>query len=209
MIILSIAPVKRVALVVSLALAAVPAVASAQLAFGLAAGVAMPRDELGEGFNRGYQIQGSVMISPSVLPVGFRIDGSYDNFPVTPVFNAPSGGSGVTSGSAAFTGASADLVYGLGGLPVGPYVLGGGGMYHTAIAYNGGTATTSNNPSFNFGAGLKFGIGGLAASVEARYLVVVNGINGRTDVIIGSSGQITQRGTDGARFIPITFGISF
>ena len=175
---------KRIALVLSLALAVAPTVASAQIGFGLSAGLAIPQSDLSTCCNSGYHVQGSVTISPPLMPVGFRIDGTYDNFAAKTTGN-------VTSGSAAFTGGSANVVYGLGGLLIGPYVLGGVGMYHSAFSFNN-TSTTSNNPGFNVGAGMKFGIGDMGATVEARYFI-----------INGSNGAVSDK------FIPITFGVSF
>jgi len=79
---------KRVAIVVSLAIMAVPAVASAQIGFGVAAGAAFPMGDFGKSWNSGYHVQASVNISPPVLPIGFRIDGTLDNFAVKASTNA-------------------------------------------------------------------------------------------------------------------------
>jgi hypothetical protein len=147
--------------------------------------------DLSTNFNSGYHVQGSLYISPPLLPIGFRVDGTYDNF-------AAKTTNGVTSGSSSLAGLSGNVVYGLGGLIVGPYVLAGVGYYHSSASINNSNAVTGNNPGFNIGAGLKFGIGDLGATAEARYVIVSTSNNS-----LGATNQPS------AKFVPITFGISF
>ena len=171
---------KRVALVVSLAIMAVPAVASAQIGFGVAAGAAFPMGDLSNSYSSGYHVQASVNISPPVLPIGFRIDGSLDNFAQK--------GSGTTSGSYRVAGVGGNVLLGLGGVPLlGPYVLAGVGFYNLNSSLTGGSI---NKPGANVGAGFRFGLGSMGAFAEARYHY------------INTDGGSTQ-------FVPVMFGVSF
>ena len=47
---------------------------------GVAAGAAMPISDLGNSFNTGFNVTGTVGIDPAGLPVGFRADVAYNQF---------------------------------------------------------------------------------------------------------------------------------
>jgi len=177
---------KRVALVVSLAIMAVPAVASAQIGFGVAAGAAFPMGDFGKSWNSGYHVQASVNISPPVLPIGFRIDGTLDNFAVKASTNA--------TGSARIAGVGGNVLLGLGGVPLlGPYVLAGVGFYNINASATAGSFSASgstNKPGMNVGAGFRFGLGSMGVFAEAGYHYI--------------SGDVGS-----TQFVPVMFGISF
>ena len=59
---------KRVALLVSLALAAAPALAAAQVGFGAAAGASLPMGDFGKGANTGYHAQVSLDVGVPLSP---------------------------------------------------------------------------------------------------------------------------------------------
>ena len=177
---------KRVAIVVSLAIMAVPAVASAQIGFGVAAGAAFPMGDLSNSYSSGYHVQASVNISPPALPIGFRIDGTLDNFALK--------GSGTTSGSYRVAGVGGNVLLGLGGVPLlGPYVLAGVGFYNINASATAGSLSASvstNKPGMNVGAGFRFGLGSMGVFAETGYHY------------ISGDGGSTQ-------FVPVMFGISF
>ncbi len=181
---------KRVALVVSLALAAVPAVASAQIGFGAAAGASFPSGDFGKGTNTGYHAQVSIDVGVPLSPIGFRFDGTLDHFDV-------SGSTSTSSGSARIAGAAANVLMGFGALPLlGPYVIGGVGYYQLHSEGKVGTATYSNSqnePGGSIGAGIRFGLGGLGVFAETGYH------------FIKSAGS----GASATTFVPVMFGVSF
>ena len=171
---------KRVAIVVSLAIMAVPAVASAQIGFGVAAGAAFPMGDFGKSYSSGYHVQASVNISPPALPIGFRIDGTLDNFALKTSTTA--------TGSYRVAGVGGNVLLGLGGVPLlGPYVLAGVGFYNLNSPLTGGSI---NKPGANVGAGFRFGLGSMGVFAETGYHY------------ISGDGGSTQ-------FVPVMFGVSF
>ncbi|CAN5577349.1 hypothetical protein BH09GEM1_BH09GEM1_44430 [soil metagenome] len=177
---------KRVALVVSLALAAIPAMASAQIGFGAAAGAAFPLSDFGNAYSSGYHAQASLDLAIPLSPIGFRFDGTLDHFDVK--------GSSMFSGSSRIIGGSANVMMGFGAVPLlGPYVIAGVGAYNTNVETKVGTTTTSGSetkPGGGVGVGMRFGLAGFGVFAETKYNY------------IASSGKSTQ-------FVPVMFGISF
>lgn len=165
-----------------------PALASAQIGLGLAAGASFPvgTNTFQSGsYNTGYHVQATVNISPPLLPIGFRIGGSLDRFPQER--------SGTSTGSYRVAGLEGSIVRGLGGVPlVGPYILVGAGFYNlsTSTTVSGVTASSSTNkPGANVGAGVRAGLGGLSAYAEVGYHYI--------------------SGNEGFQFAPVMVGISF
>ena len=177
---------KRAALLVSLALAAIPAVASAQIGFGVAAGAAIPLSGFGNGYSSGYHAQASLDLAIPLSPIGFRFDGTLDHFDAK--------GSSTVSGSSRIIGGSANVMMGFGGVPLlGPYVIAGVGAYNTNVSATSGTTTISGSetkPGGGVGVGMRFGLAGFGVFAETKYNY------------IASSGKSTQ-------FVPVMFGISF
>ena len=184
---------KRVALVVSLALAlaAVPALASAQVGLGAAAGASLPLGDFGKGTNTGYHAQVSVDVGVPLSPIGFRFDGTLDQFDA-------SGNTSSSSGSARIAGGAANVLVGFGAVPLlGPYVIGGVGYYqlHSEGTFGGTTFSTSQNePGGSIGAGVRFGLGGFGVFAETGYH------------FIKSTGGT---GSSATTFVPLMFGVSF
>ena len=176
---------KRVALVVSL-LAALPALASAQVGFGAAAGAAFPLSDLGNGYSSGYHAQASLDLAIPLAPIGFRFDASLDHF------DAKSS-SGAT-GSARFIGGSANVLMGFGAVPLlGPYVIAGVGAYNGHFETKVGTTTVSSSatkPGGSIGAGMRFGLAGFGVFAETKYNY------------IATEGKAST-------FVPVMFGVSF
>jgi hypothetical protein len=80
---------------------------------------------------------------------------------------------------------------------MGPYVIGGAGIYYSAAECTGCT-TSGTNAGYNAGAGLRFALSGFSAFVESRY-----------HVIPGGSDPTTAGTKKNAAFVPISFGLIF
>lgn len=148
------------------------------LHIGAAVGGAFPLSDFGNAFNTGFNVTGTVAVTPPLIPVGFRGDVVYNQF----------GSKGTSSANAKIAGASANAVFGLPGVIVTPYVIGGIGYYHVSSSLTGTTA--SNHFGFNAGAGLNVPLLVFKAFVEARYYR------------ISESGGSTS-------FVPVTVGVMF
>ena len=181
---------KRVALVLSFALAAVPAVASAQVGFGAAAGASLPTGDFGKGSNTGYHAQVSVDVGVPLSPIGFRFDGTLDHFDA-------SGSTSTSSASARIAGAAANVSMGFGAVPLlGPYIIAGVGYYQVHTEFKSGTTSLSESksePGGSIGAGVRFGLGGFGVFAETGYHYI----------------KATADGNSAATFVPVMFGVSF
>ena len=145
-------------------------------------GVAVPTGDLGQAQSAGWHGQVSMGYRPPLFPLGFRVDGLYHDM------------AGDLEGAANFRTAavSGNLVLEAPGLVVRPYLIGGVGYYNTKFQ----NTTSRNDVGLNGGVGLKFRLADLESFVEARYHTAMNAI--------GPEGNERS-----ARFVPITFGISF
>lgn len=164
---------------------ALPALATAQslTSFGVAAGASVPAGNFGDAVKTGYHAMAMLNVSAPLSPVGFRIDGMFNEFDVKN------------------SGSDKDRVWALTGnvlmksgsaLAASPYLIGGGGWYHNSLKFNdvfGSGTATDDQFGFNVGAGLRLPLTGFSAFVEARYHKMLGGSN--------------------VQFIPITFGINF
>src|SRR4051812_20401964 len=159
---------KRLCSVLAL-LVVTPVVARAQVGFGLAAGAVVPNGSLGNAYDAGYHLQASVRLGLPLAPLGFRIDGTYDNF-------ARKSSTG-SSGSWQTTGAAVNAVASLPALP-GLYGTGGLGYYWSKSEVTSGVFSgsgTAKDVGYNIGAGFHFALTGFGAFVEARYTHIGGG----------------------------------
>jgi hypothetical protein len=163
------------------------ATTSAQMGYGLAAGLSVPIGDFGKATDTGYHLTGLVTMSAPLLPIGFRADGSFSEFN----YSDPS------SAKARLVYATVNAVVPSPGI-FGPYVIGGFGIYH-ASAQCSTCTTTSTKGGINVGAGIKFGLGGLAVFVEARHHYIAGPSDPTNGGVKGSSTQ----------FIPVSFGLTF
>lgn len=163
------------------------ATTSAQLGYGLAAGLPAPMGDFGNAVDVGYHLTGFLTASAPLLPVGFRLDGTFSQFG----YSAPS------SAKARLLYATANVVVSSVGF-ISPYIIGGVGIYH-ASAECGNCTTTSTKGGINAGGGIKFGLGVLSAFVEARYHYIAGPSDPTNGGVKGSSTQ----------FIPVSFGLTF
>ena len=149
-----------VAALAGVALVSLPFEARAQaptLHFGVAAGAALPVSDLKNVVNTGFNGTVTVGLNPTMIPLGIRIDGAYNQFSVK---------SGLGSGNIHYTSVTGNLVYKIPGQTVSPYAIGGAGWYN-AGASGGGSST--NNFGFNIGGGISMALSGFDTFLEARY----------------------------------------
>lgn len=147
--------------------------------FGVAAGAAIPQGDLADDTQTGFNGTVTVAFQPSMIPLGVRIDGAYNQM------GAKGGG-----GNAHFTSATGNFVYKFPSTGVSPYVIGGAGLYNAAVSVTGFGTISENHFGWNAGGGISFPLSGFDTFLEARFnQVKVNQTN--------------------LNFIPITFGVMF
>lgn len=171
--------------VAAFALMAPIAMAQAQLKFGVGAGASLANGDIGDVVDMGYHLMATAGIQPPLAPVGFRVDGMYNQF------NAKSPGTFKVNVMALTANAIVSMP---GAVVLSPYAIGGVGMYNSKSDVAGDEA--SNDLGVNVGAGIKFSLAGFGAFAEARFHNVFPEQP--------ASGPKTN-----FRFIPITFGITF
>lgn len=176
---------KRILSVAATAALAVTFSASAAVAqlapqLGLRAGVSLPLAALETSQEMGYNLGVSLGLKPVLSPVGVRFEAAFNQF------------RGKTSGVVDFADArifegTANLVLDLFPMPtLALYAIGGGGLYNTKVGSGDGVS----DPGVNVGGGLRFGLAGFNAHVEARW-------------------HNTFSDNNNLRYIPVTVGISF
>jgi len=173
------------AAMMAFAMLAVAGTANAQVStilkpvqIGVALGAAVPLSDLGNSFSTGFNVTGTIGINVPLLPVGFRIDAAYNQF----------GAKGTSNVNAKIAGVSGNVVFGMPGVVITPYLIGGVGYYRVSSSATGSVA--SNNFGFNAGAGVKIPLIAFSTFIEARYNRV------------SESGRSTS-------FVPVTVGVMF
>jgi hypothetical protein len=144
--------------------------------FGFGAGPTLPIGSFGDSDKMGYHVLGAIQLPISGSPVHLRIDVLYGQT-----------SHDVGAGSTTLFGATVDALYHLGHRAASPrpYILGGLGLYNVDAG-----GTTQSKIAYGFGGGLLFGLSGLNAFVEARYMSV-------------------QTSGSSLTFVPITVGLMF
>jgi len=144
---------------------------------GIAAGVTAPTSGYGNDKNLGYHIALLVDVRVPESVLGFRIDGAFHEI-----------GYSKSSTREDIWLANANVVV---KVPTGrfaPYLIGGGGIYHSHRTPFPG-AHSSTDPGVNIGGGLRFNFTDATTFVEARYHKV--------------------SGDSRIRILPVTIGILF
>jgi hypothetical protein len=133
--------------------------ASAQTAvhFGVAGGVAIPVGGLSDNVNTGFNGTVTVGLNPTMIPLGIRIDGAYNQFGVK---------SALGGGNLHYTSVTGNLVYKIPGAGFSPYAIGGAGWYNAGASGGGGS---TNNFGFNIGGGISMALSGFDTFLEARF----------------------------------------
>ena len=159
------------------------------VSFGVAAGATVPMSNFSDRASTGYHLMLTLGLRAPMVPVAFRVDGMFNEFD----YNSEVGGGGgapfrAVERSARVWAGTANVVLTSSGL-LGPYAIGGIGLYRVteAVPVFGGTRS-ANDFGGNIGGGLRFELSGFSAYAEARYHWI-----GDTDI----------------RMLPVTFGISF
>jgi hypothetical protein len=165
------------------------ALAQKSYAVGIAGGAVIPTGKFGDSQSTGYA--GTLFLALGVpdLPVGVRFDAIYTDFAGRTV--APDGGGSTTNPDVRVMGVIGNLIYSFPGTSAKPYIVTGGGIYNIKADAPG--VRSRNDFGFSVGFGSTFGVGQLAAFLEARY----HGIS--RDAEDGGNVQ----------FVPITLGFVF
>ncbi|HKG92219.1 MAG TPA: outer membrane beta-barrel protein [Gemmatimonadaceae bacterium] len=168
--------------------AALPA--HAQLgAFGIAAGASIPTGDFADQSETGFHVSLLLGAQPPLLPIGFRVEGSYHQFAGKEGVTIP--GLGTTDvPDLRLLNLTGNVIFQPSGiLPARPYVIGGIGLYNTKFDVD--NIDSDNDFGWNVGVGGKFSLTGFAAFAEVRYHRVSSG------------------GGESTAFIPVTFGLMF
>ena len=178
---------RKMLAVAAFALMAPVAMAQAQLKFGVAAGASIPNGDIADVVETGYHLMATAGIQPPLSPVGFRVDGMWNqlNYKST-----------IASGeNVRIMALTANAVLGMpGAMVVKPYAIGGVGMYNSKASVAG--AEADSDLGVNIGAGVSFGLAGFSAFGEIRLHNVF-------------PEQPATGPKTNFRFIPVTFGITF
>jgi hypothetical protein len=156
--------------------------------FSLGGGIANPLGTFNDATKLGWMGLAAVSFVPTGSPVGFQIDGQYQQYP----FDGFSGHERflIGTGNVVFKFKTSEQS------PVRPYLIGGGGVYNfkatNNTTFNGNTSTTGSTTKFgvNGGAGFDFKAGAAGLFVEGRFH------------------DVFTSGKD-FTFIPITVGVRF
>src|ERR1700754_3719823 len=140
---------RKMLAVAAFALMAPVAMAQAQLKFGVAAGASLPNGDLGDAAETGYHFMATAAVQPPLAPVGFRVDGMWNQFN----FKSPA-----TTNIRVMVLPANALRGRPGAMVVKPYAIGGVGMYNSKSSAAG--AESSNDLGVNVGAGVSFGLAG-------------------------------------------------
>jgi len=179
------------------------AAAPRPLTLGASAGFTLPIGDFGEAMNTGFNVGAHLAFTPATLPFGVRVEGQFNRFGIADnelIGFEADGNIQIISGTAnVLLGVPTDIG------AIRPYVIGGVGIYNyrSSGSFTLGGETQSGTASqtdfgLNGGAGVGFGLGGLAAFVEARYHVIFN-----------APDDDELEAIENTKFIPISFGIKF
>jgi hypothetical protein len=177
------------AALIALALLVNVSPASAQgVELSLGGGISNPLGTFNDATKLGWNGLAAISVVPTGSPLGFQVDGEYQQFPFDGF-----------SGHERFLIGTGDLVYKFTtseNSTVRPYLIGGGGVYNFkgtgSSTVSGNLSTTRSTTKFgiNGGAGIDFKAGSAGLFVEGRFHDVFT--SGKDDT-----------------FVPITVGIRF
>ena len=171
--------------------------------FGVKGGAGMPlgdfasTDPDGLAATSGFNAGALLSIKPPVMPIGLRVEGSYDRFGVD-LASIPE-----AEGMDAKWNVLSGTVNAVVGASSGPYLIGGVGMYKTELKLSADGSSVGFDDTqlgFNGGVGLRFGLGLLSTFVEARY---------HTTTIELDLEETGTTESQRINFVPISVGIVF
>ncbi len=178
------------------------AMAQSKTSFGASAGASVPMGNYLNGLSTGYNVSVFLNMTNTTSPVGFRIEGLYNEMAF------PGGG----SASHRIAGGTANLTYDLQGMSgsatSGLYVIGGVGLYGSydrstasdGFVFDSNNSPTQTNFGLNGGLGYRFPLSDMTAFAEARVHFLFTNSNNPAD---------PNYNAGNATFIPIVFGIAF
>ena len=149
----------------ALVFSASAAEAQKPISFGVALGASMPMGDFGDAAGTGWHAGGVLAIAPATMPVGFRVDATYNSLGFSDDMEAFAGESGSWSVIAVNGNVTWNIP--MTGSPIAPYLLGGVGMYRLNTDLDGSEA--EQEFGFNLGAGTKFNLSGFSTFAEIRY----------------------------------------
>ncbi len=161
----------------------VPAQAQQRVTLGLGGGVSIPSGSTSDALKTGWNVFGAVAFKPAASPVGFQVDGNYQELKFDP-----------SGGKDQVVNGTGNIVY---WFPVAsetrvrPYVLAGGGIYYVKAKPDLGASSSDTRFGINGGAGFDF-------TLQPRVGVFVE----------GRFHNVFFPGTD-FKYIPITAGVRF
>jgi hypothetical protein len=183
--------IRTLAVVSALALAAAAVPAEAQLPFrlGVQAGASIPTGDMADGAKTGYHVGLLAEAKPMLLPVGVRGDIIYNEF------GLEDDELGDIDVDFRLLNVNANAILELPGVGLRPYLLGGLGWYQGWFVSDDDDTDKESAVGFNVGGGIRFGLSGFGAAVEAHYRTVNLDFDG--------VGELETR------FIPISFVLTF
>jgi outer membrane protein with beta-barrel domain len=125
--------------------------------FGVAAGVSLPVSDLSDIANTGFNGTVTLGFQPTMIPLGVRIDGAYNQWGVKSAFG---------SGNFHSTSVTGNLVFKMPGATVSPYAIGGAGWYNLGAS---GGGSSENDFGWNIGGGISMALSGFDTFLEARF----------------------------------------
>ena len=166
---------------VSLASAKLSAQAPKPFSIGIAGGAAIPLGDLADVYNTGYNGTVSLGLSSFGSPIGLRFEGMYNKILGRDDVS-------INQPDARIVAGTANLVYGLPGVGIRPYLIGGAGYY--GLKPDVANLESENKLGLNGGIGAMFPLSGFNTFVEARLHHVFTEVSS-------------------TQFVPVTFGILF
>lgn len=159
-------------------------------AMGISAGPTIPTGKFSDAHSKGKNVTGFLAIGTEDLPIGFRLDGMYNDFKGRTVTPA-GGGAAVETPDLRLLALVANGVFTASGSVAKPYLVAGMGFYNSKT--NAPDAKSRNDLGFSIGLGSTFSLGPLASTLELRF----HSISREPE----NGGSI--------HYIPITVGIAF
>jgi hypothetical protein len=147
---------------------------------GISLGAAIPAGRFGYAVKTGYDVTGSVILQPSAMPIGFRIDAAFNQFGIKPA-----------RGNENYVNLSGNALVNVIRRPaIAAYLIGGVGWYKEYLSGTVNNRSWEYRPGFNAGGGIRIPVRGYDTFVEARYHRVYQ--------YLGATS-----------FVPVTFGVLF
>jgi opacity protein-like surface antigen len=133
---------------------------------GVGGGLAMPVGSLGDVANTGWRALGTIAVGVPLVPVGLRLDASYDRFGYQRTLV---GAAGSETGSQSVFAGTVNGTLRLSPLPVvTPYAIAGLGPYHVSCS-GPATCESVTHVGYNAGLGIRFGALLIHGFAEVRY----------------------------------------